>query len=94
MAKGKPGGKGKTITVKPAKAGQKPITVRKGGLHASTGVPKGQKIPAATVAAAAAGKYGPKARSQALFLQNVLTGPKTGSRKTTTTRRKPGKRKA
>jgi hypothetical protein len=63
-------------TIKPTKKGQKPITFTKGGLHRSTGTPSGKKIPAKKVAKAAAGGYGPKAKKQALFKRNVLTGPK------------------
>jgi hypothetical protein len=82
MAAAKRGGKPakpRKQTLKPARAGQKPISFKPGGLHESVGVPQGQKIPAATVAAAAAGKFGPKARKQAQFAKNVLTGPKTSS---------------
>lgn len=53
---------------------EKPITFHQGGEHASLGVPQGQTIPPAKHAAAAAGKYGPKARKQELFRKNVLTG--------------------
>ena len=34
--------------------GKKPVTFQKGGLHTSVGVPQGQKIPAAKMAAAKA----------------------------------------
>ena len=64
----------KKATVKPTKAGQKPIKFVKGGLHKSTGTPAGQKIPASKKAAAARGDYGPKAKKQAQFAKNVLTG--------------------
>lgn len=40
-------------------------TKNAGGLHRSTGTPAGQKIPAAKVAAAANGAFGPKAVKQA-----------------------------
>lgn len=63
-------------TLKPTKKGQKPITFKEGGLHASTGTPAGKKIPAGKMAAAASGKLGPKAKKQAMFAKNVLTGPK------------------
>lgn len=59
--------------------GKKPISFKPGGLHASVGVPAGQKIPAAKMQAALAGDYGPKAAAQARFAKNVLTGPKTGT---------------
>ena len=39
--------------------------LKKGGLHRTTGTPMGEKIPASKVAAAAAGKYGPKGVKQA-----------------------------
>lgn len=46
-------------------------TITKGGLHRSVGVPQGQKIPAAKLAAAKAGKYGPKAKKQAAFASSL-----------------------
>ena len=58
--------------------GKKPITFQPGGLHASTGTPMGQKIPPAKMARAMSGGYGPKAKKQAQFAKNVLTGPKKG----------------
>jgi len=42
-------------------------SMQRGGLHKSVGVPEGQKIPPAKMAAAKAGKYGPKAKRQANF---------------------------
>jgi len=66
---------GQKVTLK-AKPGQKKISFTKGGLHASTGTPQGQKIPASKKKAALAGKYGPKAKRQAEFAKNVLTGKK------------------
>lgn len=59
-------------TIKPKKAGQKPITFNEGGLHASTGTPAGKKIPASKHAAAAAGKLGPKAKKQEMLYRDVL----------------------
>lgn len=64
------------MKVKISSPGQKPIEFQKGGLHASTDTPAGDKIPAAKVAAAASGKLGAKAKKQALFMRNVLTGGK------------------
>ncbi len=64
------------VTLKPRKKGQKKITFNKGGLHKSTGTPVGKKIPAAKMRAALAGKLGPKAKKQAMFKKNVLTGRK------------------
>lgn len=62
-AKKKPAAKKavRTTTVKSPFGG----TMQKGGLHKSVGVPEGQKIPASKLAAAKAGKYGPKAKKQA-----------------------------
>lgn len=48
------------------------ISFKKGGLHESLGVPQGQKIPAGKMAAAKAGKYGPKAKKQASFAEGML----------------------
>lgn len=59
-------------TIHPSEPGQKPLTFNKGGLHQTTSTPMGEKIPAAKIAAALAGKYGPKGRQQALFMKNVL----------------------
>jgi hypothetical protein len=59
-------------TIKPKKAGQKPITFQPGGLHKSTGTPAGQPIPAAKMTAAASGSLGPKAAAQSRFAKNVL----------------------
>jgi hypothetical protein len=60
----------KTQTIK--SPGKTPVTFKKGGLHESLGVPQGQKIPAGKMAAAQAGKYGPKAKQQANFAQGML----------------------
>lgn len=57
-----------------SKKGKKPITFEEGGLHRTTHTPAGKKIPASKIAAAKAGKYGPKGKKQAGFMQNVLTG--------------------
>jgi hypothetical protein len=71
--------KGKTQTIK--SAGKKPISFKKGGLHESVGVPQGKPIPKAKIDAAAAGKFGPKAKAQASFAQNVLAkGQKTAAK--------------
>lgn len=63
-----------TIETIPAQGGKPAIKFKKGGLHQSLGVPQGQPIPAGKKAAARAGKYGPKAKKQAMFAQNVLVG--------------------
>lgn len=67
---------GAKVTLKPTKSGQKKITFKAGGLHASTGTPMGKKIPASKVKAAMSGKLGGKAKKQAMFKKNVLTGKK------------------
>jgi len=59
-------------------AGKKPVSFTPGGLHTSTGTPQGQPIPAAKMAAAKAGKFGPKAVKQA----NMATGMLAAGRKT------------
>lgn len=63
-------GKTRTITAK----GKKPIKFKEGTLHKQLGVPQGQKIPPAKMAAAREGKYGPLAQKRANFARNVLTG--------------------
>jgi hypothetical protein len=68
--------KGKKVTLKPTKKGQKPISFKAGGLHSSTKTKSGQKISASKMQAALSGKLGPKAKKQALFKKNVLTGRK------------------
>jgi hypothetical protein len=74
--------KGGKRTIKPkAGSGQKPITFKSGGLHASTKTPAGQPIPAAKMQAALDGKLGPKAQKQANFAKNVL-GVKPGAAST------------
>lgn len=60
----------KRVTIK-AK-GKTPVSFKPGGLHASLGVPQGQKIPAGKLADAKAGKYGPKAQKQASFATGML----------------------
>ncbi len=66
----------KVKTIQSKKPGQKPIKFSPGGLHASLGVPVGKKIPAAKMRAALEGKYGAKAKKEALFAKNVLVGRK------------------
>lgn len=63
---------GQKVTLKPKKKGQKKITYRKGGLHASLGVPQGQPIPKQKLRDALAGRYGPKAKKQAMMAKNVF----------------------
>lgn len=63
-----------TRVIGPSHAGQKPIRFKRGGLHASTGTPAGEKISAAKHAEAAAGTFGPKAEKQERFYRNVLKG--------------------
>jgi hypothetical protein len=65
--------------------GKKPVTFQKGGLHSSLGVPQGQKIPVTKVAAAQAGKFGPKAKRQANFAMGMLkAGRQTAARNRST----------
>ena len=63
-----------TETVAATKKGQKPLHFQKGGLHRSTGTPAGETIPASKKKAALSGKYGAKAKKEALFAKNVLKG--------------------
>lgn len=63
---------GQTVTIGPEKKGQKPLKFKKGGLHASLGVPQGETIPEYLIAEAIAGQHGPKAKKQALFARNAL----------------------
>lgn len=61
--------------------GKKPVAFEKGGLHKSLGVPEGQKIPPAKLAAASKGEYGPKAAKQANLAKGLLAaGRKTAAR--------------
>lgn len=63
-----------TRTMAPTRRGQKPISFKEGGLHASTGTPAGKKISPAKHAEAREGKLGPKAAKQERFFENVLKG--------------------
>lgn len=58
------------------KKGKPEIKFHPGGLHESTNTPQGEKIPSSKVSEALAGDYGEKAKKQALFAKNVLTGGK------------------
>lgn len=60
------------VIISSKKSGQKPIEFSKGGLHRSLGINESEKIPASKRAAALAGRYGSKAKAQALFAKNVL----------------------
>lgn len=82
----KSSGSGKKVTIK-GKAGKKPVSFQAGGLHQSLGVPAGETIPAAKMAAAKAGKYGPKAKAQAV----MATGMLAAGRKTAAKNRAKGK---
>jgi len=69
------------VTIK-GKKGQKPVSFQKGGLHESLGVPQDEPIPAGKMAAAAQGKFGPKAQKQANFAQGMLkAGRQTAAKK-------------
>ena len=73
--------KTKKVTIEPQKKGQEAVSFTKGGLHKSLDVPQGEKIPAAKLAAAKAGAYGPKAEKQAHFAAGMLkTGRKTAAK--------------
>ena len=61
-------------TIQAKDPGQKPIEFKKGGLHETTSTAPGDKIPKEKIAAALAGKYGPKGKAQALFMKNILKG--------------------
>ena len=59
----------KKTTIKTGKG--KSIKFSKGGLHRSTNTPAGEKIPAKKLAAAKAGKLGPKAAKQAALAKGL-----------------------
>jgi len=61
-------------TLRPTRKGQRKISFKEGGEHASTGTPAGQPIPASKKRAARSGKLGVKAERQELFRENVLKG--------------------
>lgn len=61
--------------------GKKPVSFKPGALHSQLGVPQGEKIPAAKMAAAKRGSYGPKAQKRANFATGMLAaGRKTAAR--------------
>ncbi len=64
----------KTRTIR--KKGKPPITFKEGGLHQSTHTPAGQPISEAKMRQALSGALGVKAKKQAQFKKNVLTGRK------------------
>ncbi len=53
---------------------KKPISFTPGALHKNLHVKAGEKIPATKMQKALSGAAGPKARREALFAKNVLTG--------------------
>lgn len=65
-----------TVQTIPKRKGMKKMTFKSGGLHSKLGVPQGTKIPASKMKAALAGKYGAKAKKEAMFAKNVLKGRK------------------
>ncbi len=73
--------KPKKVTIK--KPGQKPLTFKKGALHAQLGVPEGEPIPAGKKADALSGKLGPLAKKRASFAFKgaLAAGRKTASKK-------------
>lgn len=71
----------KKTTMKGA-SGKPGVTFKKGALHQQLGVPQGQKIPAAKMAAAKAGKFGPLAKKRAVMATGMLAaGRKTAAKK-------------
>lgn len=68
--------KAKTVTLKGKGGHSGKITFKKGGLHLSLHVKQSDKIPVEKMKAALHGKYGGKAKKQAMFGKNVLTGKK------------------
>lgn len=70
---------GGTVVMK--EKGKKPLAFKKDTLHEDLGVAPGEKIPASKMAAALAGKYGPKVRKRALFAKNVLAKGRQTARK-------------
>lgn len=87
MTAKKSGSSGKKVTISGGK-GKAPVQFTKGGLHKSLGVPAGETIPAAKMAAAKAGKFGPTAAKQA----NMATGLLAAGQKTAAKNRKKGTR--
>ena len=67
---------GITVVIMPKKKGQKELKFKKGGLHKSLGVKGGENISGKKFKEALAGKKGAKAKKQAQFAKNVLTGRK------------------
>ncbi len=61
--------------------GKPDISFKPGGLHESLGVPQGEPIPSDLMAAALAGKHGPKAQKQA-NLAKTLSGMRPAARGT------------
>lgn len=76
-------------TVVMKKKGKKPIRFEKGGLHRSTNTPEGERIPESKITAALAGRYGKKAKKQAVMAKGML---KKG-RATASKNKKKGKKK-
>ena len=75
-----------TVTMR--KQGEKPISFKRGALHAQLGVPQGEAIPAEKKAQALAGEVGALAKKRANFgFRTVLkAGRATAARKATGTR--------
>jgi len=73
--------KGARVTVMPKRKGQRKISFKAGGEHASTGTPMGEKIPASKRAAARSGKLGVKAERQEIFRENILKGRGKGRKR-------------
>jgi hypothetical protein len=73
-AKSGKSGSSKERTIEPGERGEKRISFREGGLHASTGTSAGKKISAKKHEEAREGKLGKKAQKQEMFFENVLKG--------------------
>lgn len=58
------------------KKGKKPIKFKQGGMHQTLHVPMSRSITPHMMEEAMSGKRGKKAKKQALFKKNVLTGRK------------------
>lgn len=69
--------------VKIAAPGKKPLSFKKGALHAQLGVPAGKPIPASKKKAALSGKDGPLAKKRAVFAFKgaLKAGRKTAKKK-------------
>ena len=65
-----------TVTLKKTNPSQHTIHFKKGGLHQTLGISQSEKIPSNLMEAAIEGRKGAKAKKEAMFAKNVLTGKK------------------